>query len=163
MQALEFCNGKINMSLSVINEEIRKMLPVLIKNGIIEQCEAGDSILPEQEYRLYPSRYIRTAHWSVTGRCNYRCKHCYMSAPDAKFGKLSHSQVMNIADQIAQCGIREVLLTGGEPLVRKDFMDIADRLTDGGVHLRTRPSCYLYLGRGEMSAVYGTVGNGYTV
>ena len=70
---------------------------------------------------------------------------------------------MNIADQIAQCGIREVLLTGGEPLVRKDFMDIADRLTDGGVHLRTRPSCYLYLGRREMSAVYGTVGNGYTV
>ena len=114
MQALEFCNGKINMSLSVINEEIRKMLPVLIKNGIIEQCEPGDAILPEQEYRLYPSRYISTAHRSVTGRCNYRCKHCYMSAPDAKFGELSHSQVMNIADQITQCGIREVSLTGGE-------------------------------------------------
>ncbi|MBO5369524.1 MAG: radical SAM protein, partial [Clostridia bacterium] len=85
------------MSLSVINEEIRKMLPVLIKNGIIEQCEPGDSILPEQEYRLYPSRYICTAHWSVTERCNYRCKHCYMSAPDAKFGELSHSHVMYIS------------------------------------------------------------------
>lgn len=114
MQAPEFCNGKINMSLSVINEEIRNMLPVLIKNGIIEQCEAGDSILAEQEYRIYPSRYIRTAHRSVTGKCNYRCKHCYMSAPDAKFGELSHSQVMNIADQIAQCGIGEVSLTGLE-------------------------------------------------
>lgn len=61
-----------------------------------------------------------------------------MSAPDAKFGELSHRQVMNIADQIAQCGIREVSLTGGKPPVRKDFMDIVDRLTDGGVHLRTR-------------------------
>ncbi|WP_289466325.1 radical SAM protein, partial [Klebsiella pneumoniae] len=72
------------------------------------------------------ARYIRTAHWSITGRCNYRCKHCYMSAPDAKLGELSHETIMSIVQQLIDCGIYQVSLTGGEPLVRKDFMEIVD-------------------------------------
>jgi len=137
MQALEMCNGKIDMGLGIIPLHIKEMLPVLEKNRIIVPCEPGDAISPEQEYYCYPSGYIRTAHWSVTGRCNYRCRHCYMSAPDAKLGELSHRQVMDIARQIVSCGISAVSLTGGEPLLRKDFMEIIDVLTGGGVKITT--------------------------
>ena len=94
MRALEMCNGQIDLSLPLIPQEIRDMIPQIEKNGIICACERGDAIAPEQEYKLYPARYIRTAHWSITGHCNYRCKHCYMSAPDAKFGELSHEQII---------------------------------------------------------------------
>ena len=132
MQALQLCNGQIDLSLPLISQEIRDMIPILEKKGIVEACEPGEAIAPEQEYKCYPARYIRTAHWSITGHCNYRCKHCYMSAPDAKFGQLSHEQVMDIARQIIDCGIREVSLTGGEPLVRRDFFDIVDTLLEGG-------------------------------
>lgn len=137
MQALQLCNGKIDVTLPFISQEIRDMLPIIENNGIITSCEPGDSIAPEQEYKCYPARYIRTAHWSITGHCNYRCKHCYMSAPDAKYGQLTHEQVMDIAQQIVDCGIREVSLTGGEPLVRKDFFDIVDTLLAGGVRITT--------------------------
>lgn len=137
MQALQLCNGKIDLSLPIIAQEVKDMLPVLEREGIIQRCEPGDAIAPEQEYKCYPARYIRTAHWSITGHCNYRCKHCYMSAPDAKFGQLSHEQVMDIARQIVECGIREVSLTGGEPLVRRDFFDIVDALLEGGVRITT--------------------------
>ena len=75
MQALQLCNGNIDLSLPLIPQEIRDMIPTIEKNGIIIPCEHGDSIAPEQEYKCYPARYIRTAHWSITGHCNYRCKH----------------------------------------------------------------------------------------
>jgi len=135
MQALQLCNGKIDTSLSLIPQDIRDMLPLIEQNGIITRCEPGDTILPEQEYKCYPARYIRTAHWSITGQCNYRCKHCYMSAPDAKYGELSHEQIMDIVRQLIDCGVMEVTLTGGEPLVRRDFLDIVDALLEGGIRI----------------------------
>lgn len=137
MKTLQLCNGKINLSLPLISDTVREMLPILEKNGVIVPCEAGDAITSDQEYYCYPARYIRTAHWSITGRCNYRCKHCYMSAPDAKYGELSHEKVMEIAHQLIECGIREVSLTGGEPLLRKDFLELVDVLTSGGIKITT--------------------------
>ena len=51
-----------------------------------------------------------------------------MSAPDAKHGNPSHEQLVDVADQLAECGIHRVGLTGGEPLVRDDFLQIVDEL-----------------------------------
>lgn len=133
--ALNLCNGRIDCSLPMIQEEIRSLLPKMEKEGVIEACEAGDSIAPKQEYHKYPARYIRTAHWSVTGRCNYRCRHCYMSAPEAKYGELSHETVMDLIDQLAACGVMNVSLTGGECLVRKDFPEIVDALLEREVNI----------------------------
>ena len=135
MDALKLCNGRIDLDLPLIPEDIRKMIPEIEKNGVIEACNAGESILPEQEYHKYPARYIRTAHWSVTGLCNYRCKHCYMSAPDAKYGELSHEQIMKMVDELAQCGVMNVSLTGGEPLVRKDFREIVAALVERNINI----------------------------
>ena len=137
MQALQLCNGLIDVDLPLIPQGTRDLLKIIEEKGFIAPCERGDTIRPEQEYRLYPARYIRTAHWSITGHCNYRCKHCYMSAPDAKFGELSHEEIMSIVQQLIDCGVMEVSLTGGEPLVRRDFMEIVDALLSGGVTITT--------------------------
>ena len=137
MEALQLCNGRINLDLPLIDSEVRALIPLFAQDGVIEECEPGDSILPEQKYRKHDCRYIRTAHWSVTGRCNYRCKHCYMSAPDAKYGELDHDTVMRMVDELAECGVARVSLTGGEPLVRKDFMEIVDALLGYGIRITT--------------------------
>ncbi len=135
MSALELCNSRVDLDLPLIPEKIRRMIPQIEKNGIIEPCKPGDGILPEQEYKKYPARYIHTAHWSITGRCNYRCKHCYMSAPDAKYGELSHEQIMKMVQEISDCGVMNVSLTGGEPLVRKDFLEIVDTLIERDIRI----------------------------
>ena len=137
MNALQLCNGLIDTSLPLIPQKTRDLLKILEEKGFIQKCERGDGIRPDQEYKLYPARYIRTAHWSITGHCNYRCKHCYMSAPDAKFGELTHDEIMSIVRQLIECGVMEVSLTGGEPLVRKDFMEIVDQLIEGGIKITT--------------------------
>lgn len=137
MDALRLCNGKIDCSLSLITDDTRNLIKEFEKVGIVESCPLAMDMDKNQEYHLYPCRYIRTAHWSITGRCNYRCRHCYMSAPEAKFGELSHDSVMKIVEELADCGIQNVTLTGGEPLVRDDFLEIVDALLDKGIHIRT--------------------------
>lgn len=137
MNALMLCNGKIDCSLTLIPETYRELVRQFEQAGIVESCGAGEEISPVQEYHLYPCRYIRTAHWSITGRCNYRCRHCYMSAPDAKYGELSHETVMRIVDELAECGIMNVTITGGEPLVRNDFLEIVDALLEKEIRIRT--------------------------
>jgi radical SAM protein with 4Fe4S-binding SPASM domain len=64
----------------------------------------------------------------ITARCNNNCRHCYLNLPakdkKAKASELSPSQIKKIIDQAADLGALWCLVTGGEPLLRKDFSDI---------------------------------------
>ena len=66
--------------------------------------------------------------WNLTQRCNLECSHCYMSAfagADTR-GELSTDECRRVMDEIAQVNPNVFLiLTGGEPLLRKDVWDIA--------------------------------------
>ncbi|OGW45964.1 MAG: hypothetical protein A2Y66_04465 [Nitrospirae bacterium RBG_13_41_22] len=64
----------------------------------------------------------------VTARCNLRCVHCYINLPlndhAAQEKELSYKEFCNIIDQIVDEGCLWLLLTGGEPFIRQDFLDI---------------------------------------
>jgi radical SAM protein with 4Fe4S-binding SPASM domain len=66
--------------------------------------------------------------FELTFRCNLRCVHCYCSLPSNDQGaiekELTAEEIFHIFDQIAEAGCLWILLTGGEPLMRKDFLDI---------------------------------------
>ena len=128
MEALLLCDGKTDLSSSMIPDSTRSLIEKFEKRGVIRQCEAGEELLPEQKYRLYPNRFMRMVYWSITGRCNSRCRHCYMSAPDAKYGEMTHEEVMKVIKEMGQCGVLRCSITGGEALVRKDFWEIIDGL-----------------------------------
>ena len=87
----------------------------------------------EQKYRRYPCHHYEMAQWSITGKCNYRCRHCFMYAPDAVMGEPTYEQCRKIMDELEECGIDKVSLTGGEPLVRRDFWKLVDELRDRGI------------------------------
>lgn len=126
MEALLSCDGKTDFSSA--SYSTRVIIEKFEKRGVIRQCDAGEELSPRQKYHRYPNRYMQMIHWSVTGRCNGRCRHCYMSAPDAKFGELSHEEAMKIVKEMGQCGVLRCSITGGEALVREDFWDIIDGL-----------------------------------
>jgi radical SAM protein with 4Fe4S-binding SPASM domain len=64
----------------------------------------------------------------VTRRCPLACVHCYnnlaMSDPAARRGELTLAEHCRIVDEIAEAGCIWLLYTGGEPFVRRDFLDI---------------------------------------
>ncbi|MBQ7560293.1 MAG: radical SAM protein [Synergistaceae bacterium] len=133
MQALELCDGNIDLSMPFIPDVMKKLISKYESSGIIEQCKKGQGLTLHQQYKKYPSRYISSAHWAITGKCNYKCRHCYMSAPEINAYQAPHENIMKIIDQLSECGVMSVSLTGGEPLLRDDFLEIADSLTEHGI------------------------------
>ena len=122
------CDGAHRMEEENLGEPETKFLEFLEKRGVIRPAILGEFLEEEQEYQVYPIRYRKEVHWSITGACNLKCRHCFMSAPHAKHGSPTHEQLLSIIDQLAECGIFRVGLTGGEPLIREDFMEIVDAL-----------------------------------
>ena len=66
--------------------------------------------------------------WNLTRRCNLRCRHCYTTSADVHFpGELSHAQAMAVLDDLSAFRIPALILSGGEPLSRFDFFELAER------------------------------------
>ena len=126
------CDGAHDLKEEDFSKDERDKLVMeeLVRRKIIRPARFAEFLKPEQEYKKYPAQYKREAHWSITGACNLKCRHCFMSAPHAKHGAPTHEQIIEIADQLAECGIFQVGLTGGEPLIRDDFLDIIDALSE---------------------------------
>lgn len=64
----------------------------------------------------------------ITARCNNACRHCYINLPagdvEARNKELALVEISNIADQAVKLGAIWCLISGGEPLLRKDFAEI---------------------------------------
>lgn len=73
-------------------------------------------------------RKINYLRVSVTKRCNLNCSYC--GACNEKDNiELTADQIEKIVRAFADCGITKVRLTGGEPLVRRDICNIAERIS----------------------------------
>ncbi len=131
------CDGAHDINEEELSEENRKLFRELKEKKIIRPADFMEFLRPEQEYKVYPAKYKRQVHWSITGECNLKCRHCFMSAPHAKHGAPTYDEIINIADQLAECGVFQVGLTGGEPLIRKDFPDILDALKEREIGVAT--------------------------
>ena len=77
-------------------------------------------------------RNIEYLRLSVTKRCPLHCVYC-KGEEEKRENELSASQIEKIVRAFALCGIKKVRLTGGEPLMRSDILDISRRIakTDG--------------------------------
>ena len=112
------CDGRTDIDWDALNEEQRGKYEHWEKGGFIRRAGDGERLLPEQEYIFYPARFKESVQWSITGRCNYKCRHCFMSAPHAAQGEPTWEQLMHMLDAFERCGVRNLNLTGGEPMFR---------------------------------------------
>jgi len=65
--------------------------------------------------------------WNLTRRCNLKCRHCYTTSADVAFpGELSTEQALGVIDDLAEFKIPALILSGGEPLSRPDFFELAE-------------------------------------
>ncbi|MCX5846545.1 MAG: heme b synthase [Deltaproteobacteria bacterium] len=69
---------------------------------------------------------LRMVAWEVTRSCNLACIHCRASSVHGPYeGELSTDQGFKLLDEIAAFSKPVIILTGGEPLLRKDIFKIA--------------------------------------
>ena len=65
-----------------------------------------------------------SVHLDLTYRCNERCVHCYLEHDDK--GEMATAEIKNLLDQLAEAGVFFLTLSGGEPLLRRDFFEIIE-------------------------------------
>ncbi|HET7824610.1 MAG TPA: GTP 3',8-cyclase MoaA [Anaeromyxobacter sp.] len=69
-------------------------------------------------------RRIAYLRLSLTDRCNFRCSYCAPAAPDRFGDALARADLARLVRIFASLGIRRVRLTGGEPTLRRDLLDV---------------------------------------
>lgn len=84
-------------------------------------------------------RVVADAHrpslvsWNLTRRCNLRCPHCYLSAGKKEEAELETAECLSLVEELRALGTEMVILTGGEPLLRKDVFEIASAASAAGM------------------------------
>ncbi|MEW6622177.1 MAG: putative heme d1 biosynthesis radical SAM protein NirJ1 [Bacillota bacterium] len=64
--------------------------------------------------------------WNITRTCNLNCIHCYSASENKQYeNELTTTEAKKFIDDLAAFNVPVILFSGGEPLVRKDLLDLA--------------------------------------
>ncbi|SNR80100.1 12,18-didecarboxysiroheme deacetylase [Humidesulfovibrio mexicanus] len=103
--------------------------------------EASDALRYNRQSGKLPSHLLQFSAdkkpvvvWNMTKRCNLKCVHCYAQAVNPEgTDDISTDQAKVIIDDLAAYGAPVMLFSGGEPLVRKDLVELASYATSKGM------------------------------
>ena len=90
----------------------------------------------QSEYHSPPKPpTLRLVFWETTARCNLTCRHCRrLDALDTEgVDTYDTNAALDFVEQVAECGRPLLILSGGEPLLRKDIFRIAEHAVAQGL------------------------------
>jgi heme d1 biosynthesis radical SAM protein NirJ len=74
--------------------------------------------------------------WNLIRRCNLTCKHCYALSADHEYaGELSTAEVFGVMDDLKAYRVPVLILSGGEPLLRRDLFEVSARAKAMGFYV----------------------------
>jgi radical SAM protein with 4Fe4S-binding SPASM domain len=125
-----------------LKEFAKRYLEYRVKNIGLKRdlggCALADDFIGVLEY--YSMKWLSEsgtiangpmlAHWALTTRCNARCKHCYLDENTMPAGEVSADDAVFIVDQMKTANVIQAILSGGEPFLRKDLIDIVAHLKE---------------------------------
>ncbi|OFW00229.1 MAG: hypothetical protein A3I61_08680 [Acidobacteria bacterium RIFCSPLOWO2_02_FULL_68_18] len=95
---------------------------------------------PDRVAARVPARYAPRAAappvvvWNVCRHCILRCPHCYASATSTPSPyDLTTEEARALIDRLAAAGVRVLILSGGEPLLRHDIVELAAHASAAGL------------------------------
>jgi len=87
-----------------------KLLELLLRQKLLGKALEGDPNTP------------LIVSYAVTKACNLRCLHCHVSAREALPDELNIQEAMSAVDEMKNLGTQALIISGGEPLLRKEFV-----------------------------------------
>jgi radical SAM protein with 4Fe4S-binding SPASM domain len=108
-------------------DEARKRLPIL-----------GQAGLPEPKTRAVGTSEAVGARpglaaWEFTLACDHRCVHCGPRAGKARANELNTDEALRLVEDLAELGVGEIVLLGGEAYLRNDFLLVIRRARELGM------------------------------
>ncbi len=112
----------INGKHHFYNEKIKEW----INKGYLEETKDEEIIFNkgiDEKPKNYTSKPLMSTI-EITSLCNYKCNHCGNNSGSQNKNELTANEIMKIINQMERFGILKLTLTGGEPLLKKDFFKI---------------------------------------
>ncbi|PVX23332.1 MAG: radical SAM/SPASM domain-containing protein, partial [Candidatus Bathyarchaeum sp.] len=132
-KVIEFWIGFIQKALSVEKRRVSKLFGDSYVRRAINSIVSGFA-----EYGFNRPIQVHAPFlvvWNFTYKCNLKCKHCYSNSGAETKTELSTEEALKVVDQIADFGATSLAFSGGEPLMRKDFFEIARHAVDSGLYV----------------------------
>lgn len=129
-ERLAICDGLHDIPEDELTKE-------LAERSMIFPVEKGKALLTEWQKPLScDNRYMPSANWMITGRCNYNCLHCFNAKDNAPLqSEWSLEEANKFLDEAQKCGINAFTITGGEPMAHKRFFEIIKGIYDRGMYV----------------------------
>ncbi len=111
--------------------------------GVRIMCQSCQGAIPREKLGFSPEDVLDFTHskyqkellrfkqphfafWEVTHSCNLRCTHCGLDAGKPRNDELNTDGALALIDNISESDTKILMILGGEPLLRKDFLEIAE-------------------------------------
>jgi radical SAM protein with 4Fe4S-binding SPASM domain len=78
-------------------------------------------------------KFPRYVHLLVTYDCNFNCRQCQVNASNRKVNQLTFREITRLILEIKEAGVRHLIITGGEALIRTDIFDILEFAGKAGI------------------------------
>jgi radical SAM protein with 4Fe4S-binding SPASM domain len=132
-RVIEFWIGFIQKALNVDMSRVSKLFADSYVRRAVNSIVSGFS-----EYGFKRPIQVHAPFlvvWNFTYKCNLKCKHCYSNSGKGSNMELSTEEAMKVVDQLADFGVTSLAFSGGEPLMRKDFFDVARHAVESGLYV----------------------------
>lgn len=101
----------------------------LAEAGICRTVKSAETSLESLLKNMKPHGQLNKLYIHVTWNCQLRCSHCYACAgSDAQKDEISAGNIEEITRNACNCGFKETVITGGEPLMHRDCKSLLVKL-----------------------------------
>lgn len=103
--------------------KLLSFLRILVKARVIEFTDKPSNSM---ERCFFTSPPLDSINILITNACNLKCKHCYLESGKCMKNELTGQDWIDVLEQARKLGAFELNVSGGEPLLHKDFCYLAE-------------------------------------
>jgi radical SAM protein with 4Fe4S-binding SPASM domain len=79
---------------------------------------------------------LRVVFWNATYACNFGCGICFSDSGEPSADELTTREAKDMLRRIAAAGVKDVVVSGGEPFMRKDMFELLVHMAELGISAR---------------------------
>ena len=123
----------LRRALSIKREKVEKLLAdPYARRAVLNIARSFEYFGIKKPLSIYAPFLVV---WDFTHKCNLKCKHCYSDSGGIREEELSTLDALAVVDQLADAGVTALAFSGGEPLTREDFFEVARHAADRGLYV----------------------------
>ncbi len=139
------CNGKNSIDslcdkFNIDKDNLRKFIKELAQLGILSISHSVTPVQNEIYRKVITAKnpYLKEVHLDITSKCNLKCLHCYQKPYLSKnTEEMQTADIKCLIDQLAEMNVAKLVISGGEPFLRNDLLEIIDYAFKKGITVPT--------------------------